>query len=113
MLKSGIAPRGSAKVTMWIVIQKAPWPDATPWPGRRLLAVVDAVAWPTGWLIAVSVAPKPGLFGQVVGALLVLLALQRISRALFRNERYRFTTWRWGVPLIALLAVGAVTRALA
>ena len=98
---------------MWVVIPRAPSPDATPWPGRRLLAFFDAVAWPAGWLVAVSIVPKPGVFGQVVGALLVLCALRRIRIALFRNERYRFTTWRWGIPVMTLVAFGAVTRALA
>ena len=55
--------------------------------------------------------PRPGVVGPVVVALLMLLALQRSSRALFRNGRYRFTTWRWGIPVVALLAVGALMKA--
>jgi hypothetical protein len=61
-----------------------------------LLSVIDAVAWPAGWLVAVSAVPEPGVLGQVFGALLILLILKRSHRALVRNERYRFTTWRWG-----------------
>jgi hypothetical protein len=57
-------------------------------------------------------APNPGVFGRVVGALLILFAIQRSSRALFRNERYRFTTWRWGVPVLGLVALGALIKAL-
>ena len=97
---------------MWVAIQRASIPDARQWPGRRLLSVVDAVAWPTAWLVAVSMAPNPGVFGQVVGALLILFAIQRSSRALFRNERYRFTTWRCGLPVLGLVALGALIKAL-
>jgi hypothetical protein len=31
-------------------------------------------------------------------------------RAWDTNERYRFTTWRWGVPLATRLALGAALK---
>ena len=77
-----------------------------------MLSLVDAVAWPAGWLVAISTVPRPGLVGLVIAALLTLCALLRSNRALFRNERYRFTTWRWGLPVIGLLALGALVKAL-
>ncbi|MEO6744510.1 MAG: hypothetical protein ABIN08_08530 [Caldimonas sp.] len=85
----------------------APRPDAVTWPGRRLFAVLDALAWPA--LYAVLAARLPGLTGIVLGmilALCVLSALARVRRAVWRNERYRFTTSRWGKVLAVLLWIG-------
>lgn len=47
-----------------------------------------------------------------VSALTVLLALGCLHRALWGNHRYRFTTWRWGRVLAAILLVGALSRLL-
>ncbi len=53
-----------------------------------------------------------GLLGPFVTALAVLLALGCLHRALWGNHRYRFTTWRWGRVLAAILLVGALSRLL-
>ena len=36
---------------MWLLVAREPRPDAPDWPGRRLLAAVDAVAWPLLWVL--------------------------------------------------------------
>jgi len=33
-------------------------------------------------------------------------AFGRLHRALWNNHRYRFTTWRWGRAVAALLVLG-------
>jgi len=43
-------------------------------------------------------------------ALCALSALRRRARALWHNERYRFTTWRVGVALFSMLVFGAVLQ---
>jgi hypothetical protein len=66
------------------------------------------------WLIAISVIPyNTGVLGILAKAVLVLVALRRCQRALFRNERYRFSTLRWGVPILALVALGELMKVLA
>jgi len=99
---------------MWVLYARAPTPDASYWPGRRLLALIDAILWPS--LVAFGVSRLPadaGLLGQLVLALCVLSALRRCARALWHNERYRFTTWRVGVPLMGMLVFGAVLKLVA
>ena len=96
---------------MWLVVAREPHPDAPYWPGRRLLAAVDAAVWPLLWMMLVSHPPKPlGLVGPVVTAVALLCALSRLHRALWVNHRYRFTTWRWGRFAAALLLAGAVLK---
>jgi hypothetical protein len=36
--------------------------------------------------------------------------LGRLHRALWENQRYWFTTWRWGKVLGAMLLIGAVLK---
>lgn len=82
---------------MWVIFARAPPPDAQVWPGRRVLALVDAVAWPAAWaawLLGLSV--PLGLSGQCALAWCGLAAVRRAVRALGENHRYHFTTWRWG-----------------
>jgi len=96
---------------MWMLYVRAPTPNASVWPGRKWLAMLDALAWPG--LVTFMVAKSPldtGVVGPVVLALCGLLAVRRCVRALWRNERYRFTTWRLGVPLATLLALGALLK---
>jgi hypothetical protein len=98
---------------MWLVLTRAPHPDAPYWPGRRLLAMIDAVLWPAAWIVAVNMAPMPlGVIGQVVAAIAVVAGLARVWRAVVRNERYRFATWRWGRGLVALAVIGVVLRSM-
>jgi hypothetical protein len=96
---------------MWLIVAREPSPDAPYWPGRRLLAVVDAVLWPLLWVVVFSHAPKPvGIVGPFVAAVALICALGRLHRALWVNHRYRFTTWRWGRIVAALLLMGLVMK---
>ena len=96
---------------MWLLYARAPVPDAPHWPGRRLLSVADALVWPG--LIAAMVSSsslQTGVVGSMTLALCVLFGVRRCVRALWHNERYRFTTWRCGLPASALIAVGAALK---
>ena len=96
---------------MWLLVARVPPPDAPYWPGRRMLAAADALAWPLLWVIVFAHAPKPvGLVGPAVMAVALLCAVRRLHRALFVNHRYRFTTWRWGKFVVALLLVGEMMK---
>ena len=99
---------------MWLVFARSPRPDAVLFPGRRLLAVLDALAWPLLGFAAVTAIPgNTGVVGLVAKGLLVFGAMLRCARALACNERYRFTTLRWGMPIAALLVLGAVMKLVA
>lgn len=92
---------------MWMIFARAPPPDARFWPGRRALALVDAVAWPAAWAALVLDLPVPlGVAGQVVLACCGVAALRRAHRAVVQNHRYQFTTWRWGRWVVLALAFG-------
>lgn len=104
----------SHNVGMLFVLHRSPKPDARQWTGRRWLALLDALFWPAA-VIAV-VAALPGHGGAVGAGAIVLCALfaaSRTSRALFRNERYWFTTWRWAGMFAVLLATGVLLKLLA
>jgi len=97
---------------MWLLVAREPVPITPGWPGRHLLAVIDAAAWPLAWVFLFSHAPAPvGLVGPFVSAVALLCALGRLHRALWINHRYRFTTWRWGRIAAGLLLVGMVLKA--
>jgi hypothetical protein len=96
---------------MWLLVARDPRPDALFWPGRRMLAAVDAVVWPLLWALLIWQVPWPaGLVGPFATALVVLLGLGRLHRALWANHRYWFTAWRWGKVLGAMLLIGAVLK---
>ena len=96
---------------MWLVVARAPLPDAPYWPGRRLLALLDAVVWPSAWIVLATHLPEgAGVFGPMVIALGVLTALARARRALWENHRYHFTTWRWGRLVLALFLIGVLMK---
>jgi undecaprenyl pyrophosphate phosphatase UppP len=61
------------------------------------------------WVLAVVNAPfATGVVGAVVAAVAVLAAISRLSRAIWQNERYWFTAWRWarlGAPLLFIAAM--------
>jgi hypothetical protein len=98
-------------LTMWIIVNRPAPADAAYWPGRRWLAALDAVLWPAGWVIAVWQASVPtALVGQLVVACAVISGLRRLHRALWVNHRYRFSTWRWGRVVMALLLVGLLLK---
>lgn len=92
---------------MWVIFARAPSPDAVVWPGRRGLALVDAVAWPAAWAAFVLSLPvSSGLAGLFALALCAVSAVTRVHRAVALNHRYHFTTWRWGRRLVFVLAIG-------
>jgi len=96
---------------MWLLIAREPRPNAPSWPGRRWFAAVDAVVWPLLWVLVLRHAPEPaGLIGPFVVAVVLLCALERLHRAVWVNQRYWFTTWRWGRVAVALLVVGMVLK---
>jgi len=53
---------------------------------------------------------RTGVVGSLTLALCMLLAIRRCLCALLHNERYQFTSWRCGVPLATLVAVGAALK---
>jgi hypothetical protein len=96
---------------MWIVFMRDPRPDASVWPGRKGLAAMDAVAWPLTWVVMFRHAPAPvGLLGPVACAIAAVSAAVRLHRALWVNERYWFTTWRWGKFAASVLLMGWVIK---
>jgi len=96
---------------MWLVVTRAPRPDAPYWRGRCWLAAIDALAWPLlGGLVLRQASMARGIIGPMVIALLVLAAMGRLRRALWINHRYRFTTWRWGRVVMVLLVAGVVLK---
>ena len=98
---------------MFLVIHRRPKPDAHQWPGRRWLAVLDAVLWPALWIAAVAgVQDRTGIVGPMAIAFLVVLAAAGLGRAIWRNERYWFSTWRWGRVLAVLVATGLLLKVL-
>lgn len=96
---------------MWLVLTRAPLPDMPYWPGRRMLALVDAVGWPAGWIVLATQLPQPaGIVGPMVIALAMLIAIGRVHRAAWQNHRYRFTTWRWARVALGLLLIALVLK---
>ena len=97
---------------MWFVFwRRDEKPDAAGWPARRLLAALDALAWPVAGIAACTALPlRTGVCGAVWVAVCVLAAAHRLRRALWLNHRYRFTTWRWGRAAILLVVAGLLIR---
>ena len=96
---------------MALIFVRESRPDAHVWRGRRLLALLDAVAWPILWIFAVRQAPlETGLIGEVIVVSAVLIAALRSVKALSRNERYSFTTWRWGRFAVVIISVGLMLK---
>ncbi len=98
---------------MWMLFTRAPPPDAPYWPGRRWLALIDAIAWPAmTWCVLQGMSSSGGLIVALAMALLVVSGLRRVFAALLANHRYHFTTWRWGRVVAWLLAIGAFLKVL-
>lgn len=96
---------------MWLLVAREPRPDAAYWPGRRLLAALDALLWPALWVWALQHLPAPtGVVGPFFAAMAVLCAIGRLRRALWVNHRYDFTTWRWARVVAALWLMGIVIQ---
>ena len=100
-----------SNIAMWLLLARTPLPDVPYWPGRRLLAAIDALVWPAVWIALVLQLPTPaGIVGPMVIALATLSALGRLHRALWVNHRYHFTTWRCGRMVAGLLLIGLVLK---
>lgn len=98
---------------MWLVMKSRSPYIATVWPGRRLVAVADALAWPLLLIFLVThVATPTGGVGIAVVSGALLAAVFRMWHAAFRNQHYRFTTTRWACVLGWLLAFGLAISAL-
>ena len=96
---------------MWLVIARAPRPDAPQWPGRRALAVVDALLWPACLMLAaLHLPPRAGIVQGAVVAISCFAALRGVYRAALNNRRYRFTTWQVARWMAALLALGVILK---
>jgi hypothetical protein len=96
---------------MWLILARPPHPDAPLWPGRRWLAVADAIAWPAAWIAAAAHAPfSLGVVGPLLVAFAAWQVVKRLHRAIAMNHRYRFTTWRWGKAVAASLFVGLMLK---
>jgi hypothetical protein len=96
---------------VFLLISREPRPEFAYWPGRRVLAALDAVAWPSAVAAIVAASPlNDGAFGAVAIAVAACFGAQRLYRALWMNLRYRFTTWVWGKRLGALLFVGLLLK---
>jgi hypothetical protein len=96
---------------MWLLFARTPTPAAADWPGRRTLAVIDALAWPAAVACAVSaMTVSHGLVGNVAVATCAVLGVRGAWTAAFRSSHYRFTTWHLGMPLAAILALGVVMK---
>jgi hypothetical protein len=97
---------------MWVVLVRAPRPDAPCWRGRRWLAALDALAWPgLGLGLLSQVTARPGLALSCAHVLVVVWGLRRMHRALLCNHRYHFTAWRVCRWLVGLVAVGGLLEA--
>ena len=96
---------------VWLLISREPRPDFGYWPGRRVLAGLDAVAWPLAAVVVGAVSPlNLGVFGAVLMVVAATIGARRLYRALWVNRRYQFTTWLWGKRLAALLLVGLLLK---
>jgi hypothetical protein len=97
---------------MWFVLrQREARPDAPYWPGRRFLAAIDAVAWPTlGVVVLMRLPAHGGVVGAVLVAACVIAAARRLRQALWSNHRYRFTTWRFGRVALVPTALAVLLR---
>jgi len=96
---------------MWLLVAREPRANAPYWTGRRLLAAVDAVAWPLLWVLLLRQIDAPvGIVGPLVIAVALLFSADRIHRAVWVNHRYWFTTWRWGRIVAAMMVIGTVLK---
>jgi len=89
---------------MWLILTRPARPDAPMWPGRKALALADALAWPAMWILAIANVPAAtGAVGYVLVAVASLVAVRRMARAIWTNERYRFSTVRWARVVATLI----------
>jgi hypothetical protein len=108
---TSLQPDVLEEMSMWVVVARREQQAATYWPGRRSLALVDALIWPAALAYLVTRVPfATGAVGAVALALCLLCALRRSHRAVWTNERYWFTTWRLGVAVAWFMAFGWALR---
>jgi hypothetical protein len=94
---------------LFVLRQRDAKPYMEYWPGRCLLAALDAAAWPTlGIVTAMRLPAHGGLVGAVFVAACVVAIAHRLRRAIWWNHRYLFTTWRWGRGALVLIVFGLV-----
>ncbi|WP_457356026.1 hypothetical protein [Roseateles sp. P5_D6] len=97
---------------MWFVVMRPARPDAPYWTGRQCLSAIDAVVWPAAWILALAKIPAAtGVFGPTMIAVCVLAAFSRLHRAICLNNRYWFTTWKWGRIVFSVWLAGLVLKA--
>jgi hypothetical protein len=53
---------------------------------------------------------KTGASGVLVVAAALCIAIGGVWRAVFHNNQYQFTTWRWGRFFVALILLGAMMK---
>jgi hypothetical protein len=110
-LRRYLGPIEAQEAVVIVVLPRPEHPDKAHWPGRRLLALADAVAWPLVWIWHITHAALPtGVVGPTIVSLAVLFGFRRSYIALCNNHRYRFTTWRWGKIAAGLLLIGLVMK---
>jgi hypothetical protein len=96
---------------VFLLIYREPRADFAYWPGRRVLAGLDALAWPFAAVVVGTVSPlNPGVFGAVLMVVAATTGARRLYRALWVNQRYQFTTWVWGKRLVVLLSIGLLLK---
>lgn len=94
---------------MWMVFSRAPRPNVPVWPGRRALAMLDALLWPALAVALIAhLGPSAGVAGQVATSGLVVVAVRRLFTAAAANERYRFATARLATALLWSLMFAGV-----
>lgn len=96
---------------MLMLITREPRPDFVYWPGRRPLAAFDALACPVAAVAILAAVPhQSSLVGGVVIAVAAFAGVRRLHRALWVNQRYRFTTWVWAKRMAALVLFGLLRK---
>ncbi|HWH81291.1 MAG TPA: hypothetical protein VNU71_03550 [Burkholderiaceae bacterium] len=96
---------------MWIMFGRAPAPDAAYWPGRRWMAAIDAMAWPVAAALLLARVPgRTGVLLPTAVAVLALLGMLRLRKAVWLNHRYRFTTRKVTGILVVLMFIGIVVK---
>ena len=95
---------------MYVFFARSSRPDAVVWPGRRLVACLDALGWPAAWCTLMTSVQHAGVLSVVAPALAALLAVMRLQCALLRNQRFRFSTWVWGRRFALVWALGCLLK---
>lgn len=98
---------------MWFFFVRGPRPDLYVWPGRRWISAADALAWPFAAMLAIiGMSDAGGTSSSLIVAVLLVLAVRRLVRAVLINHRYRMTTV-WLATFVAFPLVTGVLLKLA